>query len=61
MKKPRYNFRKRRIVCNTVIRKCLFIASTIAGRNLEIMESNIFTLDVDADTEKKLSFMSKAI
>lgn len=61
MKKWRYNFSNRRTVYNSVIRKFLFIASTIAGRNLEMIESNIFTLDGDADMEQRLSFMPKAI
>ena len=60
MKKWRYNFSDRRTVYNSVI-KFLFIASTIAGRNLEMIESNIFTLDGDADMEQRLSFMPKCI
>ena len=37
MKKWRCNFSDTRTVYNSVIRKFLFIASTIAGRNLEII------------------------
>ena len=61
MKKWRCNFSDTRTVYNSVIRKFLFIASTIAGRNLEMIESNIFTLDGDADMEQRLSFMPKCI